>query len=95
MESDGFITFEDFVCLLYYHAWAANPKRALFNAFRLVDKGGIGKLHLETVRKILEPCEHPLSPIEIDELLSLFEIDSDDMMDYTDRVEKLLDFSSF
>jgi Ca2+-binding EF-hand superfamily protein len=92
-ETDPFITFEDFVFFLYYHARATNPKRELFNAFRLFDWRGTGQLSVERVREILlNGFEKPLSEIKVDELLSVAEVGSDNMIDCDDFAETLLDF---
>jgi calmodulin len=86
------MTFDEFVVYLYYHARASNPKRELFNAFRLFDRRGTGVLSVELVRKILHSFKNPLSETEIDELISMADLDSDGNILYDSFVEKLLNF---
>jgi Ca2+-binding EF-hand superfamily protein len=86
------ITFEDFVFYLYYHARSANPKRELFNAFRLFDRDGTGRLPVDTVRDILRSFKNPLSETEIEELIAMADLDSNDDVVYDSFVDKLLNF---
>jgi Ca2+-binding EF-hand superfamily protein len=85
------ITFEDFLGFAYYHARYVDPRKELFNAFRLFDRKETGILPAELLNKILRSFKHRLSETEIEELLGVADISEGDV-EYKDFVEKLLNF---
>lgn len=91
-DNGGKVSFKDFVAMVKdIRATEGRPSlSAIEAAFRVFDPKGCGYLHRDELKRILTSFGEKLSPEEVDDLLSVADVDDQGRVYYGQFAKKLM-----
>jgi calmodulin len=82
LNSDGVISFEEFLALMSQSVKELDTEQELLNAFKVFDKDGSGTISSDELRNVLKSLGENLTDDEVDEMIKLADRNGDGSIDY-------------
>ncbi|KAH6845627.1 hypothetical protein B0I37DRAFT_380713 [Chaetomium sp. MPI-CAGE-AT-0009] len=82
LDSDGVISFEEFLALMSQNVKELDTEQELLNAFKVFDKDGSGTISSDELRNVLKSLGENLTDDEVDEMIKLADRNGDGSIDY-------------
>ncbi|KAH6637099.1 hypothetical protein F5144DRAFT_629048 [Chaetomium tenue] len=87
LNSDGVISFDEFLALMSQSVRELDTEQELYNAFKVFDKDGSGTISSDELRNVLKSLGEDLTDEEVDEMIKLADRNGDGTIDYREFAE--------
>ncbi|KAK4101227.1 EF-hand [Parathielavia hyrcaniae] len=81
LNSDGVISFDEFLALMSQTVRELDTEQELLNAFQVFDKDGSGTISSDELRNVLKSLGENLTDAELDEMIKLADRNGDGSID--------------
>jgi len=89
-DYNGTVEFDEFISLMESKMKDVDSEEELYEAFKIFDKNGNGKVSKSDIRSVLSSLREMISPQELQDLMDKYDIDKDGYLNYEEFKDMML-----